>query len=261
MIMNKLNTELLISIVSHNQGEQVKKLLDSIERSYKNDNLAVILTLNVPETMPFDVADYTFPIFIHCNNRPRGFGANHNRSFAAGKSIFFCVLNPDVWFGSDPFPGLTRSLDKGKDVGIIAPAVYNSRGELEDSARQLPTPLRLLKRQFSRRNDYAELEGPVAVDWVAGMFMLFRSDFFEQLNGFDERYYLYCEDIDICSRAWLTGREVLWDKDIAVRHDARHSSHKELSYFRMHLTSMLRLFTARAYYRRLYQKHVDRNSF
>jgi N-acetylglucosaminyl-diphospho-decaprenol L-rhamnosyltransferase len=259
--MVNIQREILISVVSHSQGEMVKKLLDSIENNCRNDNLAVILTLNVPERLYFDEADYSFPINIHRNKQPKGFGTNHNQAYAAAANSYFCVLNPDVWFGADPFPGLKKSLEKGKDLGIIAPAVYNSKGELEDSARQLPTPLRLLKRQFSRRNDYAEVEGTVAVDWVAGMFMLFRADFFEQLNGFDERYYLYCEDIDICSRAWLAGRQVLWNKEITVRHDARHSSHKELSYFWMHLTSMLRLFTARAYYRRLYQKYVDRNFF
>ena len=74
------------------------------------------------------------------------------------------------------------------------------------------------------------------------MFLLFESKKYTNLNGFDESFHLYYEDVDICLRAWKYGFKVLLCKDNEVIHDARRSSHSDLVYMKWHLTSLLRFF-------------------
>ena len=80
-------------------------------------------------------------------------------------------------------------------------------------------------------------------DWVAGMFMLFRKDFFKNINGFDQGYFLYYEDIDLCIRARKQKFEVVFVNSTFVYHDARRSSHKNLRFLIIHITSVVRFFS------------------
>ena len=90
-------------------------------------------------------------------------------------------------------------------------------------------------------------------DWVAGMFMLFPHEVFQNIGGFDERYFLYYEDVDLCARLTLANYRILLCSTVSVVHDARRSSHKNLRYMRLHLTSMLRFFFS-SVYRKLQQR-------
>ncbi len=85
-------------------------------------------------------------------------------------------------------------------------------------------------------------------DWIAGMFMLFPRSVFEELHGFDERYFLYYEDVELCARLALAGYKRLVCSDVTVVHDARRSSHGSLRYAVMHLKSIIRFFSSNVYY-------------
>jgi N-acetylglucosaminyl-diphospho-decaprenol L-rhamnosyltransferase len=246
-------TELLVSIVSHNEGSEVEELLGCIEK-YCLKNLVVVITLNVDEQLSFKESDFSFPIFIVRNQRLKGFGANHNQAFTCMDSKYFCVLNTDVYFFEDPFSNLINNTNSN-EIGVVAPIVYNKNDQLQDSARKLPTPFKLLQRRLMKRNEYLPPESIRYVDWIAGFFMLFESEQFKKLGGFNEKYYLYCEDVDICSRIWLSGRKVAWNSNVAIYHDAKRRSHEYLYYFAHHIRSLLLLFCSKVYYTRLYQKY------
>src|SRR5690606_29874744 len=79
-------------------------------------------------------------------------------------------------------------------------------------------------------------------EWVAGMFMLFRSDAYARLGGFDEKFFLYYEDVDICARIWRQGMKIIACPSATVTHDARRDSRKKLRYMYWHLKSMARYF-------------------
>jgi hypothetical protein len=87
----------------------------------------------------------------------------------------------------------------------------------------------------------------VTADWVAGMFMLFPRTVFAQLNGFDEDYFLYYEDVDLCGRLALAGWRVVVCPASRVVHHAQRSSHRSLTYLRWHITSMLHFFLSPVY--------------
>lgn len=206
-------------------------------------DIEIIWTINVPEPLPKTSLDYKFPLrFIH-NTQPKGFGANHNAAFQEAHGDIFCVINPDIRLTADPFPALLRCLETPQS-GVVAPLVMNSNGQIADNARRFPTPWRILQRLLpgQRPLDYPIQENDIAADWVAGMFMLFPSDIYRELGGFDQRYFLYYEDADLCSRLRDTGRTVILCTHTHVIHHAQRQSHRNLKYLRWHIASMLRFF-------------------
>jgi GT2 family glycosyltransferase len=248
-----------ISIVSHLQAELVKALLDDIELSCKSYPLEVLLTMNLPEPFVFNAADYSFPVGMHQNVVPQGFAANQNQAFARAKGQLFCVMNPDIRLNEDVFQALSACL-QDDSIGVAAPLVVGENGEMEDSARRFPTPLKILCKALGscKGSDYAVKDELIYPDWVGGMFMLFRREVFEKLGGFDERYFLYYEDVDLCARLRLQGYEVALCPSAKVIHHAHRSSHTSFKFLKWHLTSMLRFFCSPAFlkicWRRLSQK-------
>jgi N-acetylglucosaminyl-diphospho-decaprenol L-rhamnosyltransferase len=216
-----------LSIVSHGQFPLVKNLLDTLEKYCKN-TIEVLLTINIPENLPKSFSEYSFPVYLITNKAPRGFGANHNTAFKQAKYDFFCVLNPDIKLIENPFFPL-----------IAAPAIINERGELQDNARKFLTLPRLFKRILGNKKQQNISSYP---DWIGGMFMLFRKEIYKEIHGFDENYYLYCEDMDLCMRLRKKNYQVYYNSAVKVIHYAQKQSHKNIRYFIWHLQSLLLYF-------------------
>lgn len=229
-----------ISVVSHGQGALVGTLLADLAARVSTP-LEVTVTVNVPETLAFDRARFDFPIRIIENPAPKGFAANHNAAFHATRGAAFCVLNPDIRVERDPFPELLQCL-RDPSVAVAAPLIRNPAGGIEDSARRFPTPFSLLRKTWSRRIevDYPIGSETIYPDWVAGMFMLIPREVFASLQGFDERYFLYYEDVDLCARIRLAGKRVVLCPSAVAIHDARRRSMSSLRFARWHASSMTR---------------------
>jgi N-acetylglucosaminyl-diphospho-decaprenol L-rhamnosyltransferase len=239
---------ILLSVVSHKQADLVHRLLNDIEEFCLYKDIEVVVTINIKEKIPFKENDFPFKIKVIQNEHPKGFGANHNAAFRLRVSEYFCVLNPDIRLVQDPFL-LLAPLQVDERNGVIAPLILTGENSVEDSARRLPTPVRLVKRVFKKKTsklDYNmnELFNP---DWVAGIFMLFSSSAFAAMNGFDERYHLYFEDVDLCSRLRLAGYKVVFDPQISVIHHARRDSHRRLKFLLWHALSGIRFFSSRVF--------------
>lgn len=224
-----------VSIVSHGHGKMVSvltaQLLECSEIS------RIIITKNIAEELLLP----TSPI-IHVieNKYPKGFGENHNSAFSEIKDDYFCPLNPDIRLLTNPFPKLIESLKK-YDAELAAPMVLNELGDIEDSARYFPTIPSLIKKLFFKiegRCKLAESRTIFHPEWIAGMFMLFKSSAYKKLNGFDDNFFLYYEDVDICVRLWKVGMRLVVDPSICVIHDARRASRNNFSHMRLHLKSM-----------------------
>jgi GT2 family glycosyltransferase len=237
-----------VSIVSHRQEAMISQLLLDLDRFCQNSLCEVILTSNLPEELSFQVADFSFPLHILNNSEIKGFGSNHNQAFHISRGDLFCVLNPDIRLTSNPFDGLSHCLT-ASSIGVVAPKIVGPSGAVEDSARRFPTFKKILRKVISKHwtSDYSLLDKPVDVDWVGGMFMLFRRNVFEKISGFNERYFLYYEDVDVCARLNLAGLRVVVNPSVQVVHHAQHSSHRNLKYLRWHVGSLLRFLTSSEY--------------
>ena len=234
-----------VSVVSHGHGVLVSSLLADLAK-HCGPTVSVVLTLNIPEPPPVGEAGYPFALRIIRNASPRGFGANHNTAFKYCASRYYCILNPDVRLDENPFPTLIGELEKPK-AGLVAPRIVNPEGSTEDSARRFPTPWFIVRKFFGmiEELDYRIGRSTISPDWVAGMFMLFRKDVYAELSGFDERYFLYYEDVDLCRRLRKLGYDIRLLPSVAAIHDARRESHGSLRHLRWHLASMLRFMATR----------------
>lgn len=238
-----------VSIVSHGHGELVSRLLEDLAGFAEISS--ILLTLNVPEqgvACPDSLADKV--LFIK-NPEPRGFGANHNQAFLHVETPFFCILNPDIRMRQNPFSVLLSSLRCG-ERDLVAPAILSPAGEVDDSARYVPTPWSVLRKVVGGKDGrYAfELGGAdFSPDWVGGMFMLVRAEAFRSIGGFDERYFLYYEDVDLCCRLRLAGHALILCPSASAIHDARRASHRSLRFLRWHLASMIRFFSSAVFWK------------
>ena len=217
----------------------VERLVETVLQCHEVGR--VLITLNLPESLRLPNDER---VRVTRNPNPMGFGANHNKAFRHCDRPFFCPLNPDIRIPSNPFPQLVAAMEKS-GAALVAPLVKSPSGSIEDSIRYFPTPLSLARKALGRgdgRYSIKSLDKELYPDWVAGMFMLFRSDCFAELKGFDDGFFLYYEDVDICARAWKQGMKVLARTDISVIHDARRTSRRDARYMWWHLRSLARYF-------------------
>lgn len=230
-----------LSVVSHGQGALASLMLQDLCGS--PEIASAQLTLNVPEQVKLP----EWPsLGTRLNPHPMGFAANHNQAFASCEHPFFCVANPDLRLSTNPFPSLLRCMEDPR-VGLVAPIVLNPSGQLEDSARRFPTPQGLIRKALGMGDGRYKLEPdskgePQPVEWVAGMFLLFRAEAFRDVGGFDAKFHLYYEDVDICARLWRAGWKVMISPQATVVHDAQRASRHNPQYMAWHAASMGRYF-------------------
>ena len=234
---------LTLSIVSHGQASLIRPLLDDLAR-LNLANIEVIITINIPEDET-SFEQLPFPSRLLRNTKPKGFGANHNDAFAHSNGSYFVIVNPDIRL---PTLDVDRLLEVMNDpaVGAVAPVVLNGTGDVEDSVRRFPTIPMLLRRSLLKQRvpDYQWRQEPIAVDWTAGMFVVFRREAFASVNGFDQRrFFMYFEDVDICLRLKINGWLITLQPAVSVIHHAQRASHRSFKHLRWHLSSALRYFT------------------
>ena len=228
-----------VSVVSHGHGQIVVQLVEQL--LIFPEVAQILLTFNIPE-----VLDLTSDIRILLINNisPCGFAANHNAAFAFCKNSYFCPLNPDIEFTTNPFGPLLKALHSYR-AALAVPLIFSDDGRVEDSLRRFPTLASRSKKSLGgnggRYNVNLEHRA-FSPDWAAGMFLLFRARDFELLGGFDRYFFLYYEDVDICARAWNAGMKIVACPFVSVIHKARRESHKNLRFLRWHLESMMRYF-------------------
>jgi N-acetylglucosaminyl-diphospho-decaprenol L-rhamnosyltransferase len=232
-----------VSVVSHAQRDLVQDLLTDLARLDRS-GLDVIVTLNVAEELP--AAPPRLAVEIVRNSSRKGFGANHNAAFRRATGTIFCVLNPDIRFSADPFAALVAEL-ADRRVGVAAPLVVDAAGRLEDSARRFPSAWTLTAKLLglAPRLDYAIGSEPFSPDWVAGMFLAFRREAFAAVEGFDERYFLYYEDVDLCRRLRASDFDVRLVPGACVTHLARRESRRRFRHLRWHVASVMRYLLSR----------------
>ncbi len=231
---------LVVSVVSHGHGPLVQALLNDLARLSAETVGRVVLTQNLPEAEPEAPADgWPFVFQIVKNAVPAGFGANHNRALAGAEESAVCVLNPDVGLGAgDPFALLVQAIWQ-PGAGCAYPVQLDEKGRLQDSERELPTPWALLRRRLLGR-------GESQVDWVNAACMVLPQPVWQAVGGFDEAYFMYCEDVDLCLRIRLLGRTLV-RVPVRVVHAGQRASHRRWSHLRWHVRSLLRLWSSPVY--------------
>lgn len=191
-----------VSIVSHGQLDLVRPLLEELDRFSRGMVAKVVLTLNIPEADALAGLHWGFEVERIENPAPMGFGANHNQAFGRCATPWFLVLNPDIRFDRDVLQPLVAQARP--DSGLLTPRILEPGKPEPEQHRALITPHEILVR---RRPGYVR---PAVPHWIPGLFMLFRSDAYREIGGFDERFFMYGEDSEWCARLRRMGHRILY---------------------------------------------------
>ncbi len=237
-----------VSIVSHGQWRLIAPLLQQLGEFCAAHVEQVVLTLNLHEDVDFAGLALAERIRLVRNLAPKGFGDNHNRAFAHCATPWFLVLNPDIRLNRDVLAPLLSRARPG--AGLLAPRVLEPHAAAPEPYRGLLTPWELVRRRWRSHTP------PLMPTWVPGMFMLLQRQAFADLNGFDKRFYMYCEDHDLCIRLQLAGWCLQVEADLVVLHDARRDSHASVRALRWHLASLFKMWCSAAFWRFLLRPAV-----
>ena len=191
------------------------------------------------------------------NGKNLGFGAGHNIAIKSSLSEanYHVVLNPDVHFEKGVLEALLSFARSRPDVGVVMPKVLNPDGSIQHLCKQLPSPSDLIVRRFLpsflkplmearlaryefRDQDYNSV---LSVPVLSGCFMMLNCAALSQVGSFDERYFMYMEDVDLCRRM-QEGYKTIYFPKVAIYHGYEKGSYRSFSLMMRHIVSALRYF-------------------
>lgn len=188
-------------------------------------------------------------------DRNLGFGAAHNLAIntIGVVSDLHMILNPDIFFGTDVIPHLLKVMQSTPEIGALMPKINYPDGSLQRLCKLLPTPVDLILRRFipiksiqaaiNRRYEMHDLpqDQLVNVPTISGCFLLVRTELFLKLSGFDERYFMYLEDVDLMRRIGDFAK-VVYDPLVSVTHAYAKGSYRNKKLLAYHIVSAVRYF-------------------
>lgn len=218
-------------------------LIESIEMLFKHNqskhDLHIVVVDNSSKDNPHRLTE-RFPEIQLIQNRDNiGFGAAINLALPFCQSKYVLLLNPDSFVTDGCVENSIFFMDQNDHIGIMGPMVLETNGGVQGSARAFPTPLTSL---FGRNSPLTKMfpnnsitrsniltwgkdnTTPMEVDWVSGACMVVRKEVMEAVGGFDERFFLYWEDTDLCRRIRDAGWKVVYYPGASVIHSVGKSS-------------------------------------
>ncbi|MFV0447975.1 MAG: glycosyltransferase family 2 protein [Vibrio sp.] len=248
---------LFVSVINHNHDDMI--CTNSTLKELATEH-TVLLKSNTQATSKLQDYCKDNGIILIQGKERKGFGTNNNEVFhyaeqhlELSQNDYFLVLNPDVDVSLESINQLLDTV-KTNDYTTSTINLFKNREltEYDNSIRRFPSiwnPIKsLLKIKRTDHYDKNEINEPTTVDWAAGSFLLFKYDVYKQLNGFDEKYFMYFEDVDICKRIIRNNYHLYYIPLIKGIHLAQHKNRSLFS---------LEVF----YYLNSYLKYYSSNKF
>lgn len=249
MLVNKLS----VSVVTYNNTvEEITLLLNSLLSSTVKCDIFVV---DNSENSTLEQLVKTFAnVHYYKMSKNIGFGAGHN--FVLKKTTpqykYHLAINPDVFFEPTVLEALLQFMDAHPEVGNVMPKVLNLDSSIQYACRQLPKPMDLFGRRFLpkswmlKRNERYEMresgyDAIMEVPFLSGCFMLLRTSVLQKVGLFDERYFLYFEDIDL-NRRIQTVAKTLFYPSVSIFHAAKHQSYRDRKLTLIHIKSAIQYF-------------------
>jgi N-acetylglucosaminyl-diphospho-decaprenol L-rhamnosyltransferase len=215
-----------VVVVSYNSGETLRACVEPLATSSIN---VIVVDNASPNGGVETVAD--LPLTILALDRNYGFAYGCNRGWQAGTAPYVLFLNPDASIDPDAIAQLAAVFDGDETVGLAAPRLVDAEGSLDYSQRRFPRLVStyaqalFVHRLFPRAAWVDELvrdphayESPRDVEWVSGACMLARRSALRAVAGWDEHFFLYGEDVDLCRRLWSAGYRVRFEPRAQALH-------------------------------------------
>lgn len=253
-------TSIAAVIVNYNTRDSLRLCLHSLQA----EELADIMVVdNASVDGSLEMINGEFPSVRSVrNDKNMGYGAAANRAIAQCETSYLLLLNTDTILQPGALKGLRQYLDQNPRVAIVGPRLLNPDGTLQPSCFPFPTPLEIfldvshlshlirfvpgLKDHYLRCWDHSH---PRKIPWVVGAALAIRREAFESCGGFDETYFMYYEEVDLCYRLWRRGWQIHYLPSVEIIHIGGRTTQKYRANMVVHFYTSLAHF-----YRRHYSK-------
>ncbi len=225
--------DLSIIIVNYNVKEFLQNLLHSIEKASRNLSTEIIIVDNTSDDGSVEFIHEKFPdVKLIANQKNLGFGKANNIGLREAKGQFILLINPDTLVAEDTFDKMIEFFNNHPEVGLAGCKILNPDGTLQLACRRsFPGPwtsftkvtglstLFPKSKIFAKYNlTYLDENQTYEVDAISGSFMMMRREVYEKIGGFDEMFFMYGEDLDLCYRVQKAGYKVFYVHSTQIIH-------------------------------------------
>jgi N-acetylglucosaminyl-diphospho-decaprenol L-rhamnosyltransferase len=240
--MGEVLPKLEVVTVNFNSGEQLRRCLESIKDARKDNyrlSRVVVVDNSSVDGSAEDFGDFGFSLVVIRNEINRGFAAACNQGAKGTDADYLLFLNPDTRLFEDSLnkPIAFMASPSNREVGVVGIQLIDEQGRISRTCTRLPSPRqffaqilgldriapRLFKSHFMWEWDHKESR---EVDHVMGAFFLIRRSLFEELDGFDEQFFVYLEDVDLSLRAHRAGWRRFYLADAKAYHKGGGTSER-----------------------------------
>lgn len=254
--------ELTVTICSWNTVNDLRDCLQSLEPEHRETGCEVLVVDNASSDGSPDMVKAEFPwVRLLRMDRNLGFTGGHNLALSERKGRSAALLNSDTVVHPGAIKTLLAAL-REPGVGIVGPRLLNPDGSLQYSCRRFPNPVaaafrntflgklfpnnRHVREYLMQDFDHSQRRD---VEWLSGAALFLKGELLDKIGGLDGSFFMYCEDVDICKRAWDAGFRVVYVPEAVVTHAIGRSTdqvanrmivrfHRSMfRYFRKHLVS------------------------
>lgn len=192
--------------------------------------------------------------YIHSQNL--GFGHGHNIALEMALTQgakYHAIINPDIYWKDNVIEELTSFMDKNNNCGQVMPKILYPNGEIQRLCKLIPTPINLIGRRFIPIKSIkykidikyelhdSQYNKIMEVPILSGCFMFVRMDIIKKVGLFDERYFMYCEDVDLCRRIGEISKTMYYPH-VSVYHEYEKGSYKNKKLLKYHICSTIKYF-------------------
>lgn len=254
-----MTVKLSICIVAYNNYKDIKNLLESMEEYTSNtlsktiyivDNGSRISDCNEKKEFINSINKFGNVEYIDMQENA-GFGKGHNRVLNVIDSEYHAMVNPDIVFCEDAFSKIINWMDVNKEVGMTIPLIVDEDGKRQEVYRRELTLFDMFNRMFlkeafkgrAKKHTMQDMnfKKPFHVPFGQGSFLVIRTELFKELGGFDDNYFMYCEDADLCKRVNCISK-LMYFPDTKVIHKWEKGSHKNKTLLKYHIDSAIYYF-------------------
>ena len=234
--MDQKKPEISFIIVNYKSADYLKKCLASIWEKTGTLSFEVIVVNN--DGIPLNSTDFKYPIKLINSETNGGFGKGSNLGAESSSAEILCFINPDTELSTDNLDSIMDEFRLDGRVGAIGPDIVDEKGNTRGwtSGNEI-TLGRLIRHnlKLEPKPDFKSQNHKSEVDWVSGACLFIRQELFHKIGGFDEKFFAYYEDVDLCKRIKNEGYKILRLPEIKVLHWEGKSftdqSHKKKLYY------------------------------
>lgn len=233
--------QLSIIILTYNSQEEITRCLASIAQHYapqlNSEKFEIIIADNASKdnsikTVKSFFKETKFAHLIIQNKENLGFAKGINEAVKKAKGKYVVFLNPDTKLLNQGFEDALEYFKTNAKTGIIGGKLQNTQGDIEKSTGTDFGVWHILLLTFGLDSIFGQRKAPgstVSVDWVSGGCMIVPTQLFLDMDGFDERYFMYVEDADLCRRSRAIDMKVVYLTQLEVEHVSHASGNREFA--------------------------------